>query len=434
MKNGMIIFVWLLCYCNSHAQQKASDNTSPMPCNGSADQLPGKYYDHTQPKYPPNLGNYSAQDKATMTKQLIALEKTEEASRSNFQLTGCVARVSFSTLVKNTSAGYFHAGYGYQLAAYQNVCHITEHVVKTVGEYRTVLRIDVNPAVAVPAVLPGATGEFYLTDQNKSVRYEVPINAKVGPDYDKDRTAHPSHISLYISESNVLTNRSSDYKNKHTDFLKIINGEGYVENWMSGSQYDKPNPKGYKWIDRHYMLTKPGVPLLIPVTRKQYLEDLLEYFEIEKVNFYASLEAQIKSNAGNTNEYAKKRMAVLEADKAAYPGFCEKRKAKVEQLLATQKNDWLQRNAVVDKNSYSYDAYQRLADIGKFYDEEDEKKVALYICNPEYFKTNSNQPFKPILFEIQFRYEISEDRGFSERLFTNFLKNYDFNALRKMLE
>lgn len=79
-------------------------------------------------------------------------------------------------------------------------------------------------------------------------------------------------------------------------------------------------------------------------------------------------------------------------------------------------------------------AEQRLADIGKFYDSENEKTAALYNYNPAYFKTNSNQPTKPVFIEVQFRYEIGDDRGFSERLLNNFLKNYDMNSLRKMLE
>ncbi len=57
-----------------------------------------------------------------------------------------------------------------------------------------------------------------------------------------------------------------------------------------------------------------------------------------------------------------------------------------------------------------------------------------YVLNPEYFKQNSNQPEKPIFMEVQFRYEISTDGGFSKRLFDNFDINFDINALRKMVE
>ncbi|MBS1610362.1 MAG: hypothetical protein JSS70_16730 [Bacteroidetes bacterium] len=38
----------------------------------------------------------TAQEISAMTQTLIAIEKLEEASRKDFNLTGCVARVSFS--------------------------------------------------------------------------------------------------------------------------------------------------------------------------------------------------------------------------------------------------------------------------------------------------------------------------------------------------
>lgn len=283
--------------------QKLSKEQS-VPCNGDADNLPGKYTDHNNPKYPSSLKGTAA-DKAAMIKQLIAIEKLEESSRNNFQLTGCVARVSFSGGDKNIAGNFIHTGYGYQLGVYQNVCHVTEHIVKTVGEYRTVLRVNVNPLLVGNYLLAGGTGEFYLTDENRSVRYEIPIDAKAGPNYSKDRMNHPSHISQYISEEMLLKGRSDNYKNKHADFLKLINGDGFVENWLNGSRDDKPDPKAYKWVDRHYLIIRPGVPLLVPVTRKQYLEDLMEYYEIEKANFYYNLEAQIKNSAGNSSENAK---------------------------------------------------------------------------------------------------------------------------------
>ncbi|WP_449437536.1 hypothetical protein [Pedobacter steynii] len=429
MKKAIIILSILLFCSSLYAQKTAPAQETPVPCNGDADGLPGKYTDHTNPKYPSSLKG-PAPDKAAMTKQLIAFEKLEEASRANFQLTGCVARVSFSGGDKNTYINIVRNGYDYQLGVYQNVCHVTQHIVKTVGEYRTVLRVNVNPYLIADG-LRGA-GEFYLTD--RSVRYQLPIDAKEGPDYEKDKKTNPSHISQYFSEGTLLTGRSNDYKNKHADFLKLNNGSGYVENFMSGSRDDKPNPKGYKWIDRHYLITKQGVPLLIPVTRKQYLEDLLEYFEIEKANFYYSLNELIKRNAGNTSDNAQKRAAVLEADKTAYPKLYEDKKAKVKQLLATQKEEWLQKQAVVAANNITYDAYERLNEIGKFYDKEDEYRIALNVLNPAYFKTNTTQPStSPILIEVQFRYEIGGDRGFSERLFNNFLKNYDLESLKKML-
>lgn len=432
MKNLIILIAILLCFNNSYAQNKTTVKEPPVPCNGDADNLPGKYTDHTNPKYPSSLKG-TAPDKALMLRQLIAMEKLEEASRNNFQLNGCVARVSFSGGDKTAYGNFAQTSYGYQLAAYQNVCHVTEHIVKTVGEYRTVLRVDVNPSLGRGYMIPAGTGEFYL-DKGRSIHYDIPIDAKQGPNYGTESRTRPSRISQYISEAMVLTSRSDDYKNKHADFLKLVNGEGYVENWMGGSRYDKPRPNGYNWIDRHYMIVKPGVPILMPVSRRQYLEDLLEYFEIEKANFFYDLENKVKSNASNDSENGKKRAAALEADRNAYPQLYEAKKAKVKELLATQKPEWLQKPAIVGTNSNAYDANQRLADLGRFDDVENEKAGIVYTYNPAYFKSNANQPLKPLLMEVQFRYELSKDRGFSERLFNNFLNNYDLNALRKMLE
>jgi len=232
----------------------------------------------------------------------------------------------------------------------------------------------------------------------------------------------------------MLSNRSSDYKNKHADFLKIINGDGFVENWLSGDKYDKRGPGAYQFIDRHYLLTKPGVPLLIAVTRKQYLDDMLAYIEIEKSNFMAANARMLKEIENETADWAKKRRSLLESDRLAYPGIYAAKKEKISKLLANEKPEWLQQPAVVDNNNRTYDASKRLENLGKFYDAEDDYSSALYVLNPAYFKPNNGQQARPLFIEVQFRYELGKDYGFSERLFHNFLENYDMNALRKMLE
>lgn len=181
-----------------------------------------------------------------MTKTLSAIEKLEEASRKDFNLTGCVARVSFARWGNSNYGKNVFANYGYQLGVYRNVCHVTQHIVKTVDEYRTVFRVDINPFLA-NFITPGGTGEFFLTaDRNKSIRYQILIDAKQGPDYEKDRNNNPGRISHYFSEAALLTGRSDNYKNKHADFLKLINGDGYVNRYESGSRDDKPDLKSYK--------------------------------------------------------------------------------------------------------------------------------------------------------------------------------------------
>lgn len=411
------------------AQSKTTRET-PVPCNGTADNLPGKYTDHTNPKYPSSLKG-TAKDKVAMTNQLIAIEKLEEASRRNFELTGCVARVSFSNL-SSDNPGYKYTGYGYQLGIYQNVCHVTEHVVKTVGEYSTVLRININHSLTSGTVSPAeiGIGEFSIS----KFRYQIPVDAIQGPGYQANAVNNPSRVSKYLSERVLLANRSNNYKDFHTDFLKLNSGAGYTENWIRGDRYGKQTEKSYQWIDRRYLITKPGIPLLIPVSRKQYLQDMLDYLEIEKANFNYEVDRLIKENNGNTSDNDRQRLAVLESDKAAYPKIYETKKEKIKQLLSTKKEEWLQQQAVVGNPGNKYDANERLNDLGKFYDREAEYLSALYVLNPEYFKQNTTQPVKPVFIEVQFRYQNGTDTGYSQRFIRNFEKNFDFDALRKMLE
>lgn len=429
MKTPIAGLAMLLCFQNVIAQNKGKIIAPQVPCNETADAVDGIYTDHTNPKYGPVNLKGTAREKEAMMKRLISIEKLEEASRKDFKLTGCAARVSFSRWDNSNYGKHVYARYGYQLGVYQYVCHVTEHVPKIVDEYRTVFRVDINPFIAT-GTKAGGTGEFTLNGQ---IRYEIPVEAKEGPGFENDRKNNPSKVSQYISESDMLANRSTDYKNKHDDFLKIINGEGYVENWMSGSKYDNRSSDSYTWVDRHYLITQPGVPLLVPVSRKQYLEDMLEYLEIEKANFQYSHAKMVKECANETAEWAKKKMALLEQDKNAYPKIYEAKKAKLKHLLATQKPEWLQKPTVVENNNRTYDALKRLENLGKFYDAEEEYLSALYILNPACFTAPNGQPTQPLFMEIQFRYETGKDRKASERLFNNFVKNFDIDGLKKMI-
>lgn len=421
--------VFLFC-CRFAVAQNGSRITAPqVPCSETADAVAGIYTDHNQTKYPTSLKGTAA-EKAAILKTLIAIEKLEESSRRDFKLTGCAARVSFSR-TSNSNYGKLNvAGYGYQLGVYQYVCHVTEHLPKIVDEYRTVMRVDINPFIFIGAKA-GGIGEFSVTGQ---LRYEIPVEARMGANFESDRKNSPSKVSQYISESIMLTGRSNNYKNKHADFLKIINGDGFTENWLRGDRYDQRRPDAYKWIDRRYLITRPGVPLLIPVSRKQYLEDMLEYLEIEKANFNFAHDKLTKDVANETADWAVKKRALLEADRQAYPKLYEAKKAKLKELLSAKKEDWLQKPAVVDNDNKTYDANKRLENLGQFYDEEGEYSSALYVLNPAYFTSTNGQTTKPLFMEVQFRYELGKDEGFSARLFQNFLENFDLAALRKILD
>ncbi len=431
MKRNFILLFFLLPAFNCFSQTTKKITAPQTPCNGSADEVPGIYTDHTQTKYGFSLKGTAA-EKAAMMKNLIDIEKLEEASRNNFKLTGCVARVSFAKWGNSDYGKYTYARYGYTLGVYQLVCHVTEHVPKIVDEYRTVFNVTINPYISPSGANAAGTGEFYMKYGHQV--YSFPIEAKPGSDFEKDKKERPSRVSQYFSEQTLVNSMSDDYKNKHAEFLKLNNGNGYVENGWGDSRYKGISPNSYHLIDRHYYITKPGVPLLIPVSRKQYLEDMLEYLEIEKANFEYLNTKSLNEIANETADWAKKRRADLEADKLDYPKIYDAKKAKLKDLLARQKPEWLQKSAVVDQNTMLKDANQSLEALGRFYDEEGEYKSALYVLNPAYFTGNNGQLTKPLLMEVQFRYEISKEKGFSARLFNNWEKNFDLDALKKMVE
>ncbi|MGC4100003.1 hypothetical protein [Ferruginibacter sp.] len=393
--------------------------------------MPGIYTDHNNTKYGFALKGTAA-EKAAMMKNLIAIEKMEEASRKDYKLTGCAARVSFARSGSNNYGKNVYASYGYGLSVYAFACNIPQRATKIVDEYRTVFRVDFNPYIMPGGVHAVGTGEFSMKYGNPV--YDIPVDAKAGPNFEKEKTNNPSHVSQYISEATLRVARSDNYKDFHGDFLKLNNGNGYVEHWEMGARYDKHGPDSYQWIDRRYFITKPGVPLLVPVSRKQYLQDMLEYFEIEKANFEYDNAQKIKNIGNNTSESAKRTLAALEADKLAYPKFYEAKKAKVNELLAKQKPEWLQKPAVIDQDKLLKDADKILDALGRFYDAEGEYKCALYVLNPAYFVSNNGQTTKPLLIEVQFRYEITKDYAYSSKLFSNWEQHFDVEALRKMLE
>ncbi|GEP89641.1 hypothetical protein SAMN05660909_02150 [Chitinophaga terrae (ex Kim and Jung 2007)] len=437
MKNAILVFFFCLSVVAGEAQTVIINQT---PCSeNDVQNMPALYYNHSQSKYGKTIygstTGFTIADEAKMLPVLNKIEQLEESSRKNFQATGCVMRVSYSRSGNDLFSGYDHKRYGYQLGLYQMVCHVQQHVVKEVSEFRSVLRVNVNPSFYNGSISVG-TGSliFNKTPGTLYWTYDFPADAKLGPDYEKDRSNKPVNVSKYFSERSVLQGRSDNYKDYHSDFLKVNNGDGYVEKWEMGSRYDQHNEKSYQCIDRHYLITRPGIPLFIPVSRKQYLQDMLEYLEVEKANFAYTLDDLLKKNAKDNSDFANQKRKSWQAHKVAYAEIYEARKAKLKELLTTQNEKWLQQPAIVSGDNKTKEANDRLKETGKFYDKESENIYALYVFNPAYWSISTGDAIKPILFEVQFKYEVSKDKQWSESLLNNFDKKFDMNALRKMIE
>ena len=108
----------------------------------------------------------------------------------------------------------------------------------------------------------------------------------------------------------------------------------------------------------------------------------------------------------------------------------------VNKTIKENTEEWLAKQAVVNKledASQNYKAklteqtnYNR---FWKFYDNGN-KSQPLYKYNPEYFKADAASPAKPQFITIAFRYVTIPS---SLRMFNNFTKQFDFEALNKLL-
>lgn len=208
----------------------------------------------------------------------------------------------------------------------------------------------------------------------------------------------------------------------HTNFLKIINGEGYLD---KHGGYNEKYKDGYKTIERYYSITKPGVPVLVPVSRREFLEALLEYYEIEKTNFINEAAAMVK------NENYKNRISILEADKVAYNKMYEAKKERITNLLKTKSADWLNKQVATQEKVRENDKNKPSNGLFDFYDFEN--GTLLYKYNPGF--TKNKDRFKPVIISVRCIYRYGNELyQWSENLIKNFEKNFDFEALRKMLE
>ncbi|MCD8539614.1 MAG: hypothetical protein LRY55_07470 [Leadbetterella sp.] len=67
--------------------------------------------------------------------------------------------------------------------------------------------------------------------------------------------------------------------------MAAINGDYYQD--IADETVKQGNRSIY--MTRRWFVTRPGIPPLVPVTRKEYLEAVLEYYEREKTGTHKKL-------------------------------------------------------------------------------------------------------------------------------------------------
>ena len=387
----------------------ASVQAQDCKTNADLDATPGKYLTAAQYPWPAARAEYfnnmkTAADKAMAKKTLEQIEKTEQQSHAGFNLTGGNWENTFSTAgyqyLSNTKLGQ----YTFQAALYEFFC--ANGKAKRNSEYSTVLRIYVNQLqlTTLDRFLSGPFGSS-LGSYDFGLQYADWKNHKPA-----DVNAKLINLFTYITCNN-------------SSLLEAINsGNGYFQD--VAEKDIKPNNRS-NYIYRYWFVKKNDLPVLIPVSRKEYLQSLLEYYEREKI-YFQKLIAELTADRSNDIKYYSNWQADV-----------DNKISIVNKALKENTEEWLAKQAIVNKvedASQNYKAklteqtnYNR---FWKFYDNGN-KSQPLYKYNPEYFKADLKGSAKPQLISIAFRYVTMP---LSLRLVDNFTKQFDFEAVKKLVE
>lgn len=422
LKTAVAFFCLLTCIQRIEAQDCKTTE--------ELDALPGKYTDAAHYEWPAARASWlnelkTAANKTTANNVLTQIESIEKDSRKNFTLTGAVLKSSFSgDATGYISSKYAIAAYSLNLGVYEYICVKNKTLVNS--EYANVFRAYVNRFKDLSPAFNNLDNNAYYATPNQ---------------YD-DR---------YIALHDFLR-----FKDKR--LLDAMNGGiGFYQD-IADDKVKQGSRNAY--ITRHWYITKAGTPLFVPVTRKEYLQALLEFYDRELVLFKKNV-ADIEREYQNNLKSAKGNEQLIANYKKAYNNHTIKydnyqskydtKKALVNAALKENKEEWLSQPAIVcpkpvtnwiyDKNLGWSDNGQGVADseadgiktgsftFSGFWDNRNGD--VLYKYNPAYFKSATTAPAKPQLIELSFRY-VKVPAG--QRLVENFTKNFDFKAVQRMLE
>ncbi|ANH81165.1 hypothetical protein A8C56_09395 [Niabella ginsenosidivorans] len=398
---GAIIPVALLS-TTAHAQD----------CKTSAEveTMPGKYQPAAQYPWPAVKAEYfknmvTAPDKAMVKKILADIENIEAKTHVSLTLTGGNWENIYST------KGYAYLGntrlgqYSFEASLHEFFC--LNGKLKRNDEAGTILRIYVN-------AIPFNTLSRFL---------DYPFGSSLGEyDFGFQFLDWENHKPVNVNDP-LIRLFNYFYCNNEQLIDAINSGKKYFQD--VAEKDIKPNNRN-NFIYRYWFVKKKDVPVLVPVSRKEYLQSLLEYYEREKL-YFPKLISELSSNHNKGIEH---NYGNWEADVTDKIG-------KVKKALSEQKDEWLQQQAVVNKiedASQNYKAklkektnYNR---FWRFYDRED-KSQPLYKINPDYFKRNNVGAATPQLITVAFRYVTIPS---SLRILNNFTEYFDFEALKKLLK
>ena len=360
--------------------------------------------------------------------------------KKNLVFTGGQAKASFMLNSKGHYNQQTAGSYMYNLGFHAFVCHVQTRQLRIVDEYANVLRITVNPG------FERATFSF----DSDAPAFRNPMNSQ---DIHAPRININGHYAFgnaaivdAINNGKGFIDLSDELIAPNTMLAENRPGKGY--GFVLGNSFEKAH--GTSYVYRHWYLTHTDIPFLIPVTRKKFLQDLLEYYEREKsalslevqrqIKLYQSYIASDKKN-GYSSENNENFLAKLQGDAAEINTVNEKKKAYAQNLLSSKDENWLNEPAAVAKENKTFTTYDSVnkrskeSTWGRFYFTEfytGKNGVYLYYINPDYLKKYPPASAKPSVLKIMYRFRATEAFGISVN--ESYIIKLDINGLRKLLD
>lgn len=367
-----------------------------QPCKTQNDLLgvQGKFLNKTHPSYNQSL---PAAVKPVVAKYLNAVS---DIMKKDFTVYGGDAHYFFDEGNREYFDTVWYHKYSYNLVYYQYVCSNGQK--KEVDEYRVDFYIQANAALSPYHSSPGYK-EFY--EDGKRFGY-IPISIF-------------RFISYPLEQGEVISSGKGRYELK---FDNIHDNE-----------------------DIHYVhyVTKSGMPLLLPVSRKEFLESLLEFYKREKVyhsNRYKRLmeecDRSIERNTKSGNDIMVRTMTEdkrkLQQELLGLDEIINEKVATVERYLKGESPEWLAEQATHqqfnDMRMDDRDPRYSMAFKG-FLDGPETRHI--YRFNPALAASKRGKPGEPLYFKVRYRYK--ETEKFSQQITESTYKNLDFEAIRKLL-
>lgn len=380
-----------------------------QPCSKGDDllALKGKFLDHTSTPAEPDINKYQGADKAVVQKTQRVLE---EIFKKSFQLNGGVAKGwnSFNafTLKNDKVSGC----YQYMVGFYRYVC--ANGNVKPDHEFSTSLYVTINRDIEPVLYRPGK-----LADGQYAQYFEEVLK----PSFAVKKLPLFSWFTIPDNNRDAYTKDG-----------------GYIEgNKEYAYAFDK-NPA----IRRTYIIKPKGVPVIAVVTRKEFLNAMLEFYEKEKPALQvfhketiASCDKAMPKVTSLKNVYETYANRKKESEYQLSKGIEENyqyRVGAVKKELQSRSQEWLQEQAVLPENfdntnlsKNNEHGYYLFKEFGN-----GPKSIPLYKWNPELMK-KWTAPGSPLYMCAEFRKK--ENVPFSETIFNHFTQNISFDAMRDLL-